>query len=244
MALANASLKHRGCRRERKPPPLRIDLKLRAPRLLLVDDHEIGLAALKLYFARRTTFKVITLSLRRLESIQQAKAPRPDLALVNVRMPHFDGPSVTKFLLETAPASKVIGFNGSEDRESVLAMLRAGARGYIVSACGSAELFRALEAVQRGDLFFSPSILRMIADDYALGQAPLGAVATGGLSERDRKIVAFIADGLCNKEIASALSMSVRTIEKYRETLMSKLQIKTISGLTKYAIRHGITTLE
>ncbi|MBI2946669.1 MAG: response regulator transcription factor [Verrucomicrobia bacterium] len=213
-------------------------------KLLLVDDQEINLAALRLYFASRTSFQVRTLWLDRMESIRKPKALKSDVTLVNLSMRTCDAANVTKALLEVAPASKVIGFNGADDRGMILAMLRAGARGYLNKACTSAEIGRALATVQRGELFFSPSVLKMVAVDYASGESQPGRPASGALPDRDRKIIAFIADGLCNKEIAGALGLSVRTIEKYRETLMAKLRIRTVSGLTKYAIRHAITRLD
>lgn len=212
-------------------------------RLLLVDDQEINLAALRLFFRSRTEYQVKTLWLDRLDSITKPNGSKPDVALVNLGMRNFDAALVTKTLLEAVPTSKVIGFNGSEDRGMILSMLRAGARGYLDNACSSAEMSRALATVQRGELFFSPCVLKLVAADYA-AETKSDSSVEPALPERDRKIIAFIADGLCNKEIASAFGISVRTIEKYRETLMARLRIRTVSGLTKYAIRTGITTLD
>ena len=213
-------------------------------RLLVIDNHEIGLTALKHYFAARTSFKIATLWLDRVESLLHPGEPIPDLVLVNLGMAGFDGAVITRLLLKAAPASKVVGFNGVEDRQAVLSMLRAGARGYVLNTCSSSELLRALERVRRGELFFSPTILRMIAEDYALNGVRFGEGSPDELSEQERKVVAFVADGHSNKEIADRLKTSVRTIEKHRERLMAKLRIKTISGLTKFAIRCGITSLD
>ena len=216
----------------------------RTNRLLLVDDHAIGLAALRLFFATRTDFHVSTLALDRIESLTQANVCRSGLALINTRMAQFNGGNVAKALLESSPGVRVIGFNGTEDREAVLAMLRAGASGYVMRDCPSRELLHALRTVQGGGLFFSPCILRMMADDYTLNRAQQLPATESSLPDRDRKILANIADGRSNKQIAAALGLSVRTIEKYRENLMGTLRIDTVSGLTKYAIRHGLTTLD
>lgn len=234
----------RGRNRKRKSLSLRSVTSKRPSRLLLVNDHTISLAALRLYLQRWTRCRVITLRLDRIEAIRKAKVAGPDVVLLDMRMLRFDGASVTKLLLDSAPDSKVIAFNGAEDHRTLLAMLRAGARGYVTHACSSLELLRAVDTVRRGEFFFSPSVLRMIAHDFTLGKSEVGREDERELTERERKILAFIADGLCNKEMASALGLSVRTVEKYRESLMAKLQIKTVSGLTKFAIRNGIATLD
>ena len=239
---ARATSRIRGASKNAKTAQSRPSL--RSNRLLLVDDHAIGLAALRLFFATHTDFQVSTLALDRIESLAQASVCRIGLALVNTRMAKLNGGAVAKALLESSPGVRVVGFNGTEDREAVLAMLRAGASGYLMRDCPSRELLHALRTVQGGGLFFSPCILRMMADDYSLNTALKPPDANGSLSERDRKILASIADGRSNKEIAAALGLSVRTAEKYRETLMCTLRIDTVSGLTKYAIRHGLTTLD
>lgn len=230
--------------RKKGPKALRSRSRARNIRLLLVDDHPIHLAALKHYLARRSRFRVATLFMDGIDSVGKAKLASPDVVLVNMRMPRFDGASVTKLLLETAPAFKIIGFSGPDERRGVLAMLRAGARGYVVSTCSSAEMLRAVETVYRGDLFFSAPVLKMIADDYASDQAQNNPGTAGELKDQERQIIARVADGRCNKEIADDLDLSVRTVEKYRERLMAKLKIKTASGLIKFAIRNGIASLD
>jgi DNA-binding NarL/FixJ family response regulator len=213
-------------------------------KLLLVDDHEIALEALKLYFSIRSNFDVTAIAADRLDAIQNAKTKAPDVVMMNMRMPQVDAAAATKRLLERLPKTKVIGFSGLEDRKVILSMIRAGARGYLLKGCTSRELFRAVEAVNSGVAFFSAPISKMIEDDYLQNFSTPQQNGTCELKECERKILTMIADGLSNKEIANTLTMSVRTIEKYRETLMAKLQIKSIAGLTKFAIRNGMARLD
>ena len=163
--------------------------------------------------------------------------------MMNMRMLQVDAAAATKRLLDSLPKTKVIGFSGLEDRKAILSMIRAGARGYLLKGCSSRELFRAVEMVNRGAAFFSAPVSKMIEDDYLQTFATPEQNKTSELKECERKILTMIADGMSNKEIASALTMSVRTIEKYREILMAKLQIRSIAGLTKFAIRNGISRL-
>jgi DNA-binding NarL/FixJ family response regulator len=135
-------------------------------KLLLVDDHELALEALKLYFSIRSNFDVAALAVDRLDALQNAKKKAPDVVMLNMRMPQVDAAAATKRLLDRLPKTKVIGFSGLEDRTVVLSMIRAGARGYLLKECTSRELFRAVEAVNGGAAFFSASVSKMIEEDY------------------------------------------------------------------------------
>lgn len=220
------------------------DAKHRKIKLLLMDEHIITLEALKLYFSTRTNFEVVAMLLDGLEAIHQAKRTAPDVVVMNVLMPCVDPAKATRLILKALPNTKVIGFSGLEDRKVILSMIRAGARGYLLKASSPLELFQAVETVNGGAAFFSPSVSKMIADDYIQNLSTPSPAETAELKECERKILALIADGLSNKEIADKLAMSVRTIEKYRESLMAKLHIKSIAGLTKFAIRNGMASLD
>lgn len=213
-------------------------------KLLLIDEHEINLGAFTLYFSKRGNFNVASLLLDRAEAIRQAKDSNADVIVVNMRMPRFDAATATRRILEARAEARVIAFNGPEDKKVIASVLRLGVRGYVLGTCSSAELFQAVETVHRGELFFSPPILRLIANDYASGELEPKHQNGHQLGDRERKMVSLIADGLSNKEMASALGLRVRTVEKNRASLMDKLQIRTISGLTKFAIQNGMTNLD
>ena len=213
-------------------------------KLLLVDDHEITLESLKLYFSTRSNFEVIAMIFESLSEVSKAKRTLADVVIMNMRMLLVDPAIATKLLLETLPEAKVIGFSGLEDRRAILSMIQAGARGYLLKGCSPIELFQAVETVSTGAPFFSAAVSKIIQDDYIRSHAAPNNAKTLELKDCERKVLTRIADGLSNKEIADALVMSVRTIEKYRESLMAKLQIKSVAGLTKFAVRTGISSLD
>lgn len=224
-------------RRRRVSTPKRI-------KVLLVDDHALTLEALKHYFSRRSRFAVSSMVLDGAPTLEKLRSAPPDVVIMNMHMAQLDGARATQLFLRTFPKTKVIGFSGFEERTAVLSAIRAGARGYLLKARSSRELFQAVDQVNRGEVFFSPSISKMIEDDYFQNLAQPSEPAAGALTAGERKILARVADGLSNKETAAALGISVRTVEKYRESLMAKLKIRSVAGLTKFAIRAGLSSLE
>ena len=143
--------------RRRLPAPKRI-------KVLLVDDHALTLEALRHYFSRRSRFAVRSLVLDGTAALQRVRSAPPDVVIMNMHMAQLDGARATKLLLQTFPKAKVIGFSGLEERKAVLSAIRAGARGYLLKARSSRELFQAVDQVNRGEVFFSPPISKMIED--------------------------------------------------------------------------------
>jgi DNA-binding NarL/FixJ family response regulator len=147
-------------------------------------------------------------------------------------------------LLEKTPRARVIAFSGFSNASAVEAMWRAGASGFVLKQSGLTELTAAAQAVCAGGYFFSALI------DNAL---PLRRLASGlpqpdsltepALSVREQRIVSLLASGLRNKEVAAELDLTVRTVEKYRETVMQKLRMRSFASLVKFAVRRGLTSL-
>jgi two-component system, NarL family, response regulator NreC len=213
--------------------------------LLIVDDHRIALDAFQAYVSKQPDFKVKTLLNGEIRAPRKLRKTAPDVVIINMRMRNPDGMTAAKLLLTAVPGAKVIGFGDLENRESVLSMLRAGARGFVSQASSLAQLFRAVRCVRRGNDFLCPAISRLIVEEFTRNRpSPRRAAEHFDLTESERQLVGLIADGRSNKEMAADLSISVRTIEKYRETLMAKLHIRSVAGLTKFAIRHGMASLD
>jgi DNA-binding NarL/FixJ family response regulator len=224
--------------------PSKARRKARRIRLLLVNNHDLILEALRFYFTSQSNCEVVGMAADTDDAIRQAREHAPDVVILNSRLPQIEAAKTTRLLIDALPRAKVIGYSSGDDRKSVLATIRAGALGYLIQNGSPGELFRAVEVVNRGESFFSPPVSRMIQEDYLRQMSRQTNARDNSLSVNERKILALIADGLSNKEIACRLDMSVRTIEKYREKLMAKLQIKSVAGLTKFAVRLGISSLE
>ena len=178
------------------------------------------------------------------EAVRAARELRPDVALICVTMPELNGIEATRQIKTHAPNTKVIALSVHSDGEMVTEMLKAGASGYVLATCYVEELVRAIRAVMGGQTYLSPEVAGFVTeallDGSGAGRGPNGP----GLTPREREILQLVAEGRNTKQIARQLSRSAKTIEMHRRHLMQKLNLYSISELTKYAIRKGLTSLD
>lgn len=180
-----------------------------------------------------------------LEAIAETKRLRPDIVVMDVSMPGLNGIDATRRLLRELPGVKIVGLSMSADRRYVAAMLEAGAMGYVLKDEAADALLRALEAVSRGLTFLSPGVEGAGAGLGAFRRGtPREVPAACPLTQREREVLQLLAEGRSSKEIAMALDIGLPTVETHRRQIMSKLKLRSIAKLTKYAIREGITSVE
>jgi DNA-binding NarL/FixJ family response regulator len=215
-----------------------------AIKICLVGEHPIILEALKVYLDSKSRFAVVAMITELADLSRFIPPSPPDVTILDAATPQFDAVAVTKRLIGLFSGTKIIGLIASHDRGLILGLIRAGARGCLGKACSPSELFHAVESVHAGDRFFSPKISHMIEDEFIQRFSNDDRRVTRNLKDGEQQLLCLIANGLSNKEMAEELQMSVRTVEKYRESLMSKLGIRTVAGLTKFAVRNGLSTLE
>jgi len=151
-------------------------------------------------------------------------------------MPILNGLEATLRIKKSVPQCKVLVLTMHENKESVRQVLRAGASGYIVKKSAASQLFDAIHAVFKGEAFFSPSISRMLLDEYRDEVGPIDKT----LSLREREVLQLVAEGYGNREISDLLHISVKTVEGHKDNLRKKLGIQDKTGLVKYAIQQGI----
>jgi two-component system nitrate/nitrite response regulator NarL len=176
------------------------------------------------------------------EAVAKTKALSPDIVLMDINLPRMNGLDATRLLHKEFPQTKVLILTVHNNKEYVLQIIQAGARGYVLKDASPEELVLAIEQVDRGEAFFSADVARFVLNDYVTGS---GSSKSGAaeLSDREREVLALIAEGCSNKGIASRLVLSVRTVETHRARIMQKLNIHSTAGLTKFAISHGIASL-
>ncbi len=211
-------------------------------KLLLVDDHPVVRKGLHSCLANRENLKIVGEAGDGAESIRIAKELEPDIVLMDINMPGMDGLTVTETLRKETPKIKVLVLSMHSSRDYVLRIIKAGARGYVLKDAPTDELVKAIEAVNAGDAFFSPSVARIALNQYVAESDDRDPMAK--LSDREKEVLVQISNGKSNKEIASMLGIGVRTIETHRERIMRKLDIHSVAGLTKFAISHGLISLE
>ncbi len=211
-------------------------------KILVVDDHPVVRKGLCSCLASCDRLKVVGEAADGEEAIRKVAETSPDLVLMDISMPHLDGLAVTERLSLQAPQVKVLILSMHSDRECVMRMIKAGARGYVLKDAPPDELVRAIEAVHGGETFFSPPVARIALEQFVSETSKTNPLSR--LSQRERQVLTLIAEGRSNKEIANELGIGVRTIETHRERIMRKLDIHSVAGLTKFAISNGLTALE
>ena len=211
-------------------------------KVLLVDDHPVVRKGLYSCLNEVENLKIVGEASNGAEAISQVAKLAPDIVLMDLNMPGMDGVQVTETLHQQSPQTKVLVLSMYGNREYIMPVIKAGARGYVLKDAAPDELVRAIEAVHAGATYFSPSVARIALNQYVSESDRSDPQSR--LSEREREVLTHIAGGLSNKEIALKLGIGVRTIETHRERIMRKLEIHTVAGLTKFAIAHGLITLD
>jgi DNA-binding NarL/FixJ family response regulator len=211
-------------------------------RVLLADDHAIVREGLRALIDKQPDMEIVGEARDGREAIRMAREQVPDVAILDVSMPGLNGVEATRRITRELPDIKVLGLSMHTERQFVGAVIDAGASGYLVKDCALEELIRAVRCVVNGQVYLSPSVAGVVVEGYrAKGH---GESAFSALSLREREVLQLIAEGLSTKEIADHLNVSAKTVGTHREHIMTKLEIRSIAGLTKYAIREGVTSIK
>lgn len=221
-----------------------MDKRKKRIKLLLVDDHPVVRRGLRSCLSALEHVTVVDEAVNGEEAIEKVKTLLPDVVLMDFDMPKMDGLEATRIIRKDFPKTHVLILSVHTKKEYVLQIIRSGAQGYVLKNASLDDLVRAIEAVDNGEPFFSPDISQIVLNQYLAESGAEESPAAVTLTNRERQVLAAIAGGQSNKEMASSLGVGVRTIETHRERVMNKLNIHTVAGLTKYAITNGIVELE
>lgn len=212
-----------------------------AIRVLVADDHTVVREGIRHILTRAPGFAVVGEAANGTEAVRQAEAVHPDVAVLDVSMPGATGLQAAAELRHRSPETRVLILSMYDNAEYVLEAVRAGAHGYILKDSAATDLRAAVEAVNAGESFFSPAIAKRLSQAQ---RGQLDRESRSGLlaqlTPRERDVLTGIARGLTNKETAGELGISHRTVETHRESLMRKLRIHTVAGLTKFALEMGL----
>jgi DNA-binding NarL/FixJ family response regulator len=211
-------------------------------KVLVADDHPVVRKGITACLARQETVEIIGEAADGRETVRKARELKPDLILMDITMPHMSGLAVTELLSRELPGIKVLVLSAQGTTDCVVRIIQSGARGYVLKDAPTEELVRAIETVHGGQAYFSADVARVALNQFVRGQSDVAS--TPQLTVREREVLAQIADGLSNKEIASQLGVGVRTVETHRERIMRKLDIHNVAGLTKFAIAKGLVSLD
>ncbi len=212
---------------------------------LLVDDHTIVLDGLSALLETVQDIKVIGTASTGREAVRQVKKLSPDVVLMDIAMPELNGIEASFQNMESCPSTKIIILSMHETREHIFRVLKAGAKGYLLKESAGKEVIKAIREVFAGRRYLSERIEEKVIDDYLVRkQTPATQSPLESLSSRERQILQMVAEGKTSAAIAEILFISPKTVETYRSRLMQKLGIKDLPGLIKFAIQHGLISLD
>ncbi|MFN0170394.1 MAG: response regulator [Bryobacteraceae bacterium] len=211
-------------------------------KVLLVDDHRILRDGVKTILERSNDFQVAWEAENGADAVQIARKVQPDLVLMDIGLPGMNGIDATTELLRHCPATRVAILSMYDDENSVLAAIRSGARAFILKKASSADLVDALRTVAKGGSYLSSQV-----SDHLLTRIQRGdlenrkADPLDGLTQREVQVLRLVAEGKTSKEIAQLLDLGVQTIRSYRKTMMKKIGVTNVAGLTQVALAAGVT---
>jgi len=210
--------------------------------VLLAEDHMIVREGFRSLLKGERDMELVGEAETGRQAVQLAKKLRPAVVVMDIAMPQLNGLEAARQIMEFIPSTKVIMLSAHSDDAYVDEATAAGAVGYLIKQTSSQDLCKAIREVQKGNTFFSPSIGKHLKHQYEKSPKPAGLSKkrAAGLSSREVEVLQLIAEGKPNKETASELGISIKTVEKHRQHLMEKLNIHDTAGLTRYAISSGI----
>lgn len=212
-------------------------------RVVIAEDHTILREGLRALLGSRSGFEVVGEAEDGKKAIQCVETEKPDIVLMDLSMPRMNGIEAIREIKRGNSQIKVVALTVHKTEEYVLAALKAGVDGYVLKDATHSELLMALKNVMEGKRYLSPGISEKIIEGYLEGRKTVKPTsAFEALTTREREILKLIAEGYKNKEIADYLCISVKTVETHRSSLMRKLDLHNVSGLTAFAMDRGLVT--
>ena len=213
-------------------------------RVLVVDDHTIVRDGICSLLGLTPDIEVVGEAANGKEALEVLRKLMPDVVLMDLAMPVMGGLEATRQIAKEFPRIKVLALTQYDDREYVFPIIEAGACGFISKMAASSELTSSIRSVYHGDSFLSPSVAKLLVENY---QQEASTVRSRDpyeqLTDREREILKLLAEGYATREIANMLTVSPKTVEGHKTSLMAKLDIHSRTDLVKYALRKGIITI-
>ena len=211
--------------------------------VLLVDDHKIMRDGIRAILRHNEEFVIVGEAESGSEAVQLCRRKKPDIVLMDIGMPGLNGIEATQEILRHVPETRIIILSMYDDEHSVVSAIRSGARAFVLKRASDNDLVDALRTVAKGGSYLSPQVSDKLLHRIQRGDLeskPLPS-ALEGLSPRELQVLRLVAEGKTSKEIAVMLDLGLQTVRSYRKTMMKKLGVNNVAGLTQLALAAGLT---
>jgi len=212
-------------------------------KILLADDHEIMREGICALLRKHPEMEVIGQAADGRSAVDMVKQLQPDVVVMDIGMPNLNGIEATQQMVAENPHIKVMALSTHSDGSVVAKMIKAGATGYMLKESAFSELLDGLRTMAEGKTYLCSKISKVVFADYINLLTNPRNEAIDGLTAREREVLQLVAEGHTTRDIAEALRLSPKTVDSHRQHIMEKLGIRNVAGLTKYAIREGLTTI-
>jgi two-component system response regulator DevR len=209
-------------------------------RILLVDDHEVVRLGLKSLLERHPQFEVVGEAGSARESLEQVAALKPEVVLMDIRLPGTSGIEACEEIVNKYPGTRVIMLTSYAEDEMLFSAIRAGASGYILKQIGSSDLVKALEAVSRGEALLDPAVTQRVFQEVRRAVKEEEASAFAHLSQQEKHVLLLVSEGKTNREIAKSLFLGEGTVRNYVSSILSKLGVNNRAEAAAYAVEHSL----
>lgn len=205
-------------------------------RILIADDHDVVRWGLRRIIADHPGWSVVAEATNGKHAIAEAIATRPDVAILECKLPLIDGIEATRQIRRRVPSVEILVFTMHDDEKLLRELLAAGARGYVLKSDAPQHLISAIEALAEHTPFFTDRVAQVLLENFLTEAGEVKPMLTG----REHSIVQLVAEGHTNKEIAAVFNISTKTVETHRATIMRKLDLTSMAALVRYAIRNNL----
>lgn len=215
---------------------------MKSLRILVADDHDLMRRGLKALLESRPGWSICAEAHTGREAVAKAEELKPDIVILDITMPELNGVEAARRILKASPNAEILVLSMHYSDQLIRDILEAGVRGYIVKSDSDRDLLIAVEALANHKPFFTPRATELILNNFNNkgGSSAIPEAIGDRLTSREREIVQLLSEGKSSKEVASSLTISVKTAETHRANIMRKLEIHSVSELVRYAVRNQI----
>jgi two-component system, NarL family, response regulator DevR len=209
-------------------------------KILLVDDHEVVRLGLRALIESHPLFEVVAEAGNAKEAVEKVERYRPDVVLMDIRLPGASGIEACEQITSKFPESKVIMLTSYAEDEMLFSAIRSGASGYVLKQISADELIRAIEAVSRGEALLDPAVTQRVFQEVRKAVREEEASAFVNLSQQERHVLVLVSEGRTNREIAKTLFLGEGTVRNYVSSILSKLGVSNRAEAAAYAVEHNL----